>query len=133
MAIAGALLHTVNVIVIVTKTHGSELTICSKGLIRRGVESNISMPTHDIISYEMDVLNAMNVDELLIQLIARKDLERPTRENDLKLDLARQEIRNAVIEVMNDLNKLNLGEFAVKVKDVYNIHFHEIEADKGVI
>jgi len=45
------------------------------------------MSTSDVIEYEVSVLEAMNTESLLLQLIARKDLDRPKRPAQLKASL----------------------------------------------
>lgn len=42
------------------------------------------MPTHEVISYDVDELNAMTVKQLAIQVIARQDLFMPKRENEVR-------------------------------------------------
>lgn len=59
------------------------------------------MPTEDIIEYDLALLTEMDNQSLLLQLIARKDLERPHRENDLKASAARLQL-DAVIRIICD-------------------------------
>jgi len=51
-----------------------------------------NMPTIDMIEYDPQTLEKMSDSALLLQLIARKDLERPNRESDLNTRQLRREL-----------------------------------------
>ena len=83
------------------------------------------MPTNDIISYDLEELLAMDLTQLACQIIARQDLFMPKREHRLKLKVAEAEIKATVLEVIDELSDLKLGQFAEAVQTCFDKHFPE--------
>jgi len=81
------------------------------------------MPTHDVIEYDLDVLQTMNEQDLLIQLIARKDLERPKRERQIQLRDLETIFREQLEDTIAQLDALKLGDFADQVRKLYEENF----------
>ncbi len=83
----------------------------------------MNLSTTDIIEYDLEVLQKMTGNQLLIQLIARKDLERPRREHQLQSDAIQAAAIATLKEAEQKLREQNLDFFAdelAKIADNYS-------------
>jgi len=83
------------------------------------------MPTKDIIEYDVATLQTFSVDSLLLQLIARKDLERPNREQDLKTSIVKVQLDQKVADLLKQFEALQLPTVVAAIKSVYEGVFEE--------
>jgi len=111
--------HIANTIVMATKTVERESAIWnpeSQQPVTDRHKGSMNLSTHDAIEYDLASLEAMSTGQLLIQLIARKDLERPNREGQLK---SREYFEKVVAQMEATIAKLeaqNLPYFADGVR-----------------
>lgn len=78
------------------------------------------MATHTVIEYDLEKLGVMDTNALILQQIARMDLDRPRREHDLDADTYRAKVVDAVdkyIVLLGELGVPKLTEALNKAKE----------------
>jgi len=78
----------------------------------------INLPTADVIEYDVAKLEAMTGEQLLLQLIARKDLERPKREHRLNARKIQEAALATLQEAADGLREKNLDHFAAQLDEI---------------
>jgi len=84
-----------------------------------------NMPTTGVISYDIEDLEDMTLKQLACQVIARMDLDRPTRENDLKASHAKAQLDIKVAELLQKFDALELPTVVQAISETYEEVFAE--------
>lgn len=87
------------------------------------------MSTEDVIEYDLAILNEMDNNELLIQMIARKDLERPKREGDLHAADAKRQLDEFVASICEKFAALGLPAVVKSIENVMTEAYLEFNYD----
>ena len=117
-----AILTTANTTAITTKIHRSASSQWSKGFIKQDMVpqlGSINLPTTDAIEYNLEVLGAMTTEALLLQIIARKDLERPNREGDIVASIAKAVLDEKVEAMATQFEVDGLNAVATAIRSAY--------------
>ena len=81
------------------------------------------MSLYDLISHDPEVLGVMTLKELAIQVLARIDLDRPTRESDLVAQDAREAMKVECESILTDVREVGIPDLESKLKTVMEKYF----------
>lgn len=84
-----------------------------------------NMSTTGVISYDLEEIEQMTLKQLGIQVIARLDLDRPTREDDLKASHAKAALDVKVEQLLEKFSALELPTVVQSIQETYEEVFRE--------
>lgn len=77
----------------------------------------------ELISYDPTTVGAMDVKELLVQLVARSDLTQPKREGEVRSSEASSALKAKSLTFLAKINTLGLPELSKDLTEIISFFF----------
>ncbi len=120
MAISIAMLRIVNATVMQMQTASTASTICNcrSTMLVADLHRGGNLPTIDDIEYDANKLRTMTEQQLIYQMLCRKDLERPKRPQQLEAVALQTRVITAVEAMITQMKDQQFDFFANKLTEL---------------